>query len=122
MSCHEIGNGMASIASAVIDLYEKNQVNKDVAISLIYACRKGVHWCDGNEDEAIEPVVEAGYCGLCFEKKDEDELSNVFDNDLGYPDQWDAFRAYDKTTAHFFLCPECKAKVISQYTNNGKPI
>ncbi len=116
MSCHDIGRGMASVANVVIDLYEEERIGKDVAMILIHACRKGVHWCDGNEGEAIDTVIEAGYCGLCFEEKE--DLSSVYDNDLGYPDRYDVFRAYDKTAAHYFLCPECKAKVISEYRNS----
>ena len=82
----------------------------------IHACRKGVNWCDGNEDEAIENVVEAGYCGLCFEKKD--NLSSVFDNELGYPERLKVFKQYDETAAHYHLCPECMQHVIDEYTAN----
>jgi len=113
MSCHDIGRGMASVANVVIELYEGGQIGKDAAIRLVRACRKGVHWCDGNEDEAMETVVEAGYCGLCFEKKE--GLSSVYDNGIAYPDKYDVFKAYDKTAAHDCLCPECKAKVIGEY-------
>ena len=80
MSCHDIGRGMASVANVVIELYEGGRIDKEASIRLIRACRKGVHWCDGNEDEAMETVVEVGYCGLCFEKKE--GLSSVYDNDI----------------------------------------
>ena len=113
MSCHDIGRGMASVANVVIELYEGGQIGKDAAIRLVHACRKGVHWCDGNEDEAMQTVVEAGYCGLCFVKKE--GLSSVYNNDIGYPGKYDVFKAYDKTAAHDCLCPECKAKVIGEY-------
>jgi len=113
MSCHDIGRGMASVANVIIELYEGGQIGKDAAIRLVRACREGVHWCDGNEDEAMETVVEAGYCGLCFEKKE--GLSSVYDNDIGYPGKYDVFKAYDKTAAHDCPCPECKAKVIGEY-------
>ena len=106
MSCHDIGRGMASVANVIIELYEGGQIGKDAAIRLVCACRKGVHWCDGNEDEAMET-------GLCFEKKE--GLSSVYDNDIGYPGKYDVFKAYDKTAAHDCLCPECKAKVIGEY-------
>ena len=113
MSCHDIGRGMASVADVVLELYESGQINKDAAIRLVNACRNGVHWCDGNENEAMESVVEAGYCGLCFEKKE--GLSNVCDNDLGYPEKYQVFRAYDNTAAHNVMCPECKARVIAEW-------
>ena len=117
MSCHDIGRGMASVADVVIELYEGGKINKEAAMHLIHACRKGVHWCDGNEDEAMEPVVEAGYCGLCFEKKE--DLSSVYDNDIGYPGKYEVFNSYDKTAANDCLCPECKAKVIGEYKESN---
>jgi hypothetical protein len=113
MSCHDIGRGMASVAKVVISLYESKQIDKQAVIRLIHACRKGVHWCDGNEGEAMEPVVEAGYCGLCFEKKK--NLSSAFDNDLGYPKMYDVFEAYDDTAANDVLCPECKERILAEY-------
>lgn len=113
MSCHDIGRGMASVADVIVELYEGRKINKEAAMRLIHACRKGVHWCDGNEDEATEPFVEAGYRGLCFEKKE--DLSSVYDNDIGYSGTYDVFKTYDKTAAHDCLCPECKAKVIGEY-------
>ena len=113
MSCHDIGRGMASVAKVIINLYESNQIDKGAAVRLIHACRKGVLWCDGNEGEAMDPVVEAGYCGLCFEKKE--NLSSVYDNDIGYPGMYDVFDDYDDTAAHDFLCPECKQHIISEY-------
>lgn len=121
MSCHDIGRGMASVANVVIGLYEGRQIGKDAAMRLVRACRMGVHWCDGNEGEATETVVEAGYCGLCFERKE--GLTSVYENDLIYPDKYNVFNDYDKTAAHDYLCPECKAKVISEFKekkNNKK--
>ena len=113
MSCHDIGRGMASVADVVVELYEENKIDKEAAMRLVYACRRGVHWCDGNESEAIETVADAGYCGLCFEKKD--DLSSVYDNDLGYPQCYNVFKDFDADAAHFYLCPECKRRVINEY-------
>ena len=113
MSCHDIGRGMNSVSKTVLDLYEEGKVTSESAIKLIRACRKGVHWCDGNESEAVEEVVERGYCGLCFNKSE--NLTDVYDNDLGYPDKYRVFDDYDKTAAHFFLCPDCKKRVIEGY-------
>ena len=113
MSCHDIGRGMNSVAEVVLDLYEGEEITKEAAIKLINACRKGVYWCDGNEGEAFEEVVERGYCGLCFEKSD--KLTDVYENELAYPDTYHVFDDYDETAAHFFLCPECMKKVIGEY-------
>ena len=64
MSCHDIGRGMNSVANVVLDLYESGQISKEGASRLVLACRKGVNWCDGNEGEAVEDVVERGYQGM----------------------------------------------------------
>ena len=117
MSCHDIGRGLASVANVVINLYEGNQISKDAAIRLIHACRTGVHWCDGTEGEATEPVIQAGYCGLCFEKKE--NLSSVYDNDIGYPGSYHVFDDYDDIAANDILCPECKRRVVEDYRSKA---
>lgn len=53
MSCHDIGRGMNSVVKVVLGLYDQEKFDRDTARLLFAACRKGVHWCDGNEDEAI---------------------------------------------------------------------
>ena len=113
MSCHNIGRGMNSVAKVVLDLYEEDQIPREAATRLILACRKGVYWCDGNEGEALEDVVERGYCGLCFVKTG--ELTTVFDNDLEYPQSDKVFDTYDDSAAHYWLCPKCKRNVICKY-------
>ncbi|MBQ6518062.1 MAG: hypothetical protein IJI14_05035 [Anaerolineaceae bacterium] len=118
MSCHSIGHGINSISNTVLDLYEAGKIDKDSAAVILHACRKGVNWCDGNGYEAVECLEERGYCGLCLEKSE--ELSNVFDNDLPSPDTYNVFRKYDKTAAHYYLCPECKKKVIEEFLGNKK--
>ena len=118
MSCHDIGRGMNDVSKTVLDLYEENQISKESALRLIYACRKGVHWCDGNEGEAIDEVVERGYCGLCFKKTT--ELTDVYENDLHYPDSYKVFDDYDDIAAHYYLCPKCKSRVIMEYKQKIK--
>lgn len=113
MSCHSIGHGMSKVSATVLDLYEAGEISKASTMRLILACRKGVHWCDGNEGEAIEEVIDRGYCGLCFEKSD--DLSSAYDNDLGWPDKYQVFRPYDKTAAHYWICSECKRRIIDEF-------
>ena len=113
MSCHDIGRAMNDIIMTIIDMYEDNLIEKDPAIKLIYTCRKGVNWCDGNEYEAIEDIVKSGYCGLCFEKTG--DLTSVFENDLGYPECYKVYESYDDAAAHYYLCPKCKEKVLKEY-------
>ena len=113
MSCHDIGRGLNSVAGVVTRLYEEGRYDKETARELIRACRKGVHWCDGNEEEAVEDVVDAGYCGLCMTKTE--QLTIIYDNDLGYPNKYEVFKSFDGIAAHEFLCPECREKVLASY-------
>lgn len=82
---------------------EEGRYDKETARQLLCACRKGVHWCDGNEEEAIEDVIDAGYCGLCMTKKE--KISNIYDNDLKYPDNYKVFNFLRnfKKQVHFYL-------------------
>lgn len=113
MSCHNIGRGLNSVSKIVIKLYEEGRYDKETARQLLCTCRKGVNWCDGNEEEAVEDVIEAGYCGLCMTKTE--QISDIYDNNLKYPDKYKLFDPFDKSAAHFFLCPECKEKVLASY-------
>lgn len=113
MSCHDIGRGVNSVAKTVLELYEENRFDKSTARALLRACRMGVYWCDGNEDEATESAVKEGYCGLCMEKSE--KLTHVFDNGLPYPDKFKVFKPYDDTAAHHYLCPECMGKALSSF-------
>ncbi len=70
MSCHDIGSGLNSVSEKILELFEQNKITKDVAIELLLQIKKGVYWCDGNENEAVE-ALENLYCGICFEKKND---------------------------------------------------
>ena len=118
MSCHDIGRGLNSVTKAVVQLLDEKEISKEAAQRLLHACRKGVHWCDGNEGEAMEALVEARYCGLCLEKAD--EVKDIYDNDLKYPDCYNVFDDYDKSAAHFFLCAACRQKTIDAYLKGKK--
>ena len=54
MSCHDIGRGMSAVSKTVLDLYEEKQISKESAMRLVLACRKGVHWCDGNKMAGLQ--------------------------------------------------------------------
>ena len=113
MSCHDIGRGLNSVAEVVIGQYKAGNLNKDAFHDILYSCRKGVNWCDGNEDEALQALVDAGICGLCLEETN--DVSNVFDNDLDYHHRYEVYNAYDKTAAHYYVCAACKKKIIEKY-------
>ncbi len=124
MSNHDIGHAMSLLGKDILALYEAGKISKEACKSIIrsytgVACDE----YDGNEYEATESIVEAGYCGLCFEKHE--ELSDVFDNDediengvygdIDFIDEEDLFGDYWDIALHYHLCPECKAKVMEEY-------
>ena len=115
MSCHDIGRGLDSVTIVVLDQYEKGQLSKRAAKHIIRACRKGVHWCDGNEDEAMEETRDRGYCGLCIEKSD--RLQNVYDASSvvskGFDDD------YDDIAVHQWLCPNCIKLLSDEFSFDG---
>lgn len=88
------------------------------AKEIVAACGKGVYWCDGNESEAMESVIEAGYCGMCFKKTE--NLSSVYENDLEYPHNCDVLNDYRKNVLHDYLCPKCRQKVFDAYMKKHK--
>ena len=75
MSCHDIGRGLNSVVGVVITLYDEGKLDIETARTIIVACRKGVHWCDGNEDEAVMRLRTCR-CGKCLKvvKKGEELL------------------------------------------------
>ena len=110
MSCHDVGRALNSVTEIVIRQYEKGQITKDAFRIILRSCRQGVHWCDGNEDEAMQALEDAGYCGLCLEQNG--EVSNIYDNDLGYPDCYKVFDRYDTFAAHYFVCHNCREQIL----------
>ena len=67
MSCHDIGRGMNSVVEVVIDMFDDGEITRAAAAKIIHAARKGVHWCDGNEYEAIDSI-RMKRCGYCLRK------------------------------------------------------
>lgn len=65
MSCHDIGRGLNSVVTTVLELYDKNQIAMGAAREIIAACRRGVYYCDGNEEEAVF-VMSRCRCGKCL--------------------------------------------------------
>ena len=67
MSCHRIGLGMNSVVEKSIEMFENEEIGLNACKKIIVACRNGVYWCDGNEDEAIACIIDC-YCGNCLRK------------------------------------------------------
>ena len=72
MSCHDIGRGMNSVVRTTITLFDEGKICLESARAIIVSCRKGVHWCDGNEGEAISYISEC-ICGKCMKKAEKGE-------------------------------------------------
>ncbi|MEE3422659.1 MAG: hypothetical protein VZR11_08160 [Succinimonas sp.] len=71
MSNHEIGHAMSLLGEDILELYEAGKISKEACKSIIRSYIDVAGNYDGNHYEAVESVVEAGYCGLCFEKFEE---------------------------------------------------
>lgn len=67
MSCHSIGRGMNSVVDQVIEMYDAEELTLDAAKKIIAKARKGVHWCDGNEWEAVASIRRCR-CGRCLKE------------------------------------------------------
>lgn len=67
MSCHDIGRGINTIVERIVELYDEGKYSTETARDLIATSRNGVHWCDGNEDEAVE-CIRRCRCGRCLKK------------------------------------------------------
>lgn len=65
MSCHSIGRGMNSVVNKVLEMYDAEELTADATKKIIAEARKGVHWCDGNEWEAIASIRRSR-CGRCL--------------------------------------------------------
>lgn len=67
MSCHDIGRGMNSVVDKVIEMYDEGELTVEAARKIIAKARKGVHWCDGNEGEAVASIRRCR-CGRCLKE------------------------------------------------------
>lgn len=119
MSCHDIGRGMNSVVNVVVDLYDKKKIEKEVAKTLIMACRKGVHWCDGNEYEATESIRRCR-CGKCLEVVPEGNyLFSVWDVSNEVPDKYKILDDKSTMLASDGLCEKCFDEVINAYCQDS---
>ena len=115
MSCHDIGRGMSSVVEVVLAKLDKQEISVETARDLLYACRKGVHWCDGNEIEAMIQMHHMR-CGYCLEKKSEgDRVYNLYDTSYSFQSENQAnFREIDEMIADYCLCEDCFKKLLDK--------
>lgn len=67
MGCHRIGLGMNSVVEKSIEMFKNEEIGLNACKKIIVACRNGVYWCDGNEDEAIACIIDC-YQHLVYEE------------------------------------------------------
>ena len=95
--------------------YDKGCLSYDSAHRIIKQCRNGVHYCDGNEYEALEAFEEQGRCTWCFEKKE--TILDIWDLPEGYPSfSWDTIHRIfkeDKLLGNY-VCAECVGRLSEQ--------
>lgn len=122
MSCHDIGRGLDTVVQVVMKLFDEGKVSLDAAREIVYTCRIGVHWCDGNEYEALDSIYtyRCGRClgrvekgGLLFNTNDFLRLSYRNDRDLPkYEEITDEGKV--KLASHR-LCRECFIREVNDY-------
>lgn len=108
MSCHDIGRGLSSVVKVILEKLDSGEISVNTARDLLYACRKGVHWCDGNENEAMIQMHQMR-CGYCLKKLSEgDTIYSLYDIPHSFENNHhQEIRAIDAMIADYFLCSEC---------------
>ena len=113
MSCHDIGRGMNSVVRVTMGLYDTGKIDKESAHKIIYACARGVYWCDGNEGEATEYIRNC-VCGKCMNKISKgDKLYSIYDVSPDVPNRFHIDDNYELVTSR--LCEECFDVLINEH-------
>lgn len=114
MSCHDVGMGMNSVVEVVLDLYDEGAIDYDAAKTLIFACRKGVNWCDGNEPEAVQ-CLNGVRCGKCLKMVEEvGPLKSLYENsELSGPEGEEKYWALYKAIMNDELCERCTNELLA---------
>lgn len=105
--------GIGTVLDRTIIGIEQCNGSIDVARDLLYACRVGVHWCDGNEYEAMIQMYQMR-CGYCLKKMSErDAIYSLYDVSRSFEtEHHNEIRAIDIIIADTFLCGECFEKLL----------
>jgi len=121
MSCHDIGRGINTIVERIVELYDEGKYSTETARDLIATSRNGVHWCDGNEDEAVE-CIRRCRCGRCLKKMKAGEyLFSVWDVSSEVKNVYKIMDIEDNDgdeLASDKLCEECFKIVMNKYCND----
>lgn len=111
MSCHDIGRGMNSVVRATMKLLDEGKISSEAAKIVIKHCKKGVHWCDGNEGEATA-YIRRYICGRCMKKVPKGEkLYSVYDVEYRISDKYEIANEF----ATDCFCTECFDIVLNEW-------
>jgi len=123
MSCHNIGRGMNSVVEVVIALLDSGKIDAEAARTIVAACREGVNWCDGNEDEAVESIRRCR-CGKCMKAVAKGEfLFSVWDTsqvvrNLEFQRCSGILDYGNSKLASDGLCLKCFDEVVNEFCTN----
>ncbi len=106
MSCHDIGRGMNFVAVLIKEMYDTGEISRETAVKIFRRLQRDVHWCDGNEYEAIECI--SNRCGICLKELEKGEIL--------YPPYLDVKEEHLEAATDY-LCEECMLKL---YGEEGK--
>lgn len=108
MSCHNIGHGINSVSKEVDMLLSEQKIDTETARKLFLACRNGVNWCDGNENEAVE-CIDTKRCGCCL--KETSDLTSLADAGYTGRERIRVMVQYQMVTGR--LCNDCLREIKS---------
>ena len=127
MSCHDIGHGINNIVNHVMKMYRNGCLDKNNTREIITVARKSVHWCDGNEDEAVECMDDT--CGCCLRDGAPGEHMFYLYTACSPEDgiTWDVIdkmytdprkdQDFDLHTVGCTVCAECFDRMLDYHTN-----
>ncbi len=127
MSCHDIGRGVDFIIQNVLDMYEHGEISKEATLKMIRTFPRAVHYCDGNESEALEYLTD-NYCCGCLHEYEDDEIYVTVDDiysaniELGeFRSPYEVWDAPQESGAFYgsSLCLDCFRKFFGQILPAG---
>ena len=106
---------MSSVVDVVVNLFDHKKLELDVARTIIASCRKGVHWCDGNEYEAVEGIRRCR-CGKCLQKIPKGEyLYSLYDLPYDIREKYNFMKGRSIVLASDGLCSNCFDEVFNEF-------
>lgn len=116
MSNHDVGRGLNAVVKTTIELYDANQLDREVAKKIISSCGQAVNWADGNSYEALDYIYNCR-CGKCLKMVPRGEhLYSVDDVSNKVPDFYSISDQEELATPR--LCEDCFNEIICQHCND----